>query len=271
MQSIRFDLPDAFAPMKMFRAAASSGPGSRNERMLLSVSDRMNIGTRPILAECRYRPPPISRIVPVVYEAASESSHSTPCAISSGVPARCIGMEGLSRASRPGSPFAACSPVSTKPGRDGVHANPFGGHFARQPDGKGVHRTLRRRVVNPLARAAGSGGDARKYSRWRRPNRPAWSTSCARLRARTTWFPRRSPPASRASAAASIFSTRAKPPVMAALLTRARERAPARVRRSRTAAGRRPHAKHRPESPPLAIPRASDRANTSRAAASSFA
>jgi hypothetical protein len=54
-----------------------------------------------------YRPPPISRIVPVTYNAASESSHSTPCAISSGVPARCIGMVGLSRASRPGSPLAA--------------------------------------------------------------------------------------------------------------------------------------------------------------------
>ena len=40
--------------------------------------------------------------------------------------------------------------------RDSVHANAFGGHFARQSDGEGVYRGLRRRVRHPFARAAGS-------------------------------------------------------------------------------------------------------------------
>jgi hypothetical protein len=56
MQSIRFDFPDAFAPITTLRGCSTSGPGSRNESILLSVSDRMNIATRPILADSRLAP-----------------------------------------------------------------------------------------------------------------------------------------------------------------------------------------------------------------------
>src|SRR5262245_25385141 len=63
------------------------------------------------------RAPLTSRVAPVTYEAAGESSQRIGSAISSGCASRCIGMVGRSRSSRPVSPVAACISVRTRPGR----------------------------------------------------------------------------------------------------------------------------------------------------------
>jgi catechol 2,3-dioxygenase-like lactoylglutathione lyase family enzyme len=59
----------------------------------------------------RYRPPETSMKLPVVYDAASDSSQSMTSATSSGAPPRCRGTSPLRRSTRPGSPPLPCMSV----------------------------------------------------------------------------------------------------------------------------------------------------------------
>src|SRR5581483_9577333 len=80
--------------------------------LFLSADFRRSEGS--LTLRPNYRPPPISRLAPVVYEDAEERKYSTASATSCAWPTRCIGTVGSSRSRRPGD--ALWIVVSMRPG-----------------------------------------------------------------------------------------------------------------------------------------------------------
>ena len=110
----RDEILAALGPVDDHLVAEVLATGASREELALAeawfTNDEAPMNAGDSLASGR-----IARIVELL-QAAEDSSHKTPSATSFGTPARCIGIVGMSRCRRPGSPLAACNSVAMSPG-----------------------------------------------------------------------------------------------------------------------------------------------------------